>query len=130
APPPPPPTGREGFVFLESPRVRTLAYSGGAAVMRRACPPAHRNPNMKESTSAAASLERLPSGMPGLDKILGGGFFRAGVYIVQGMPGSGKTIFANQVCYSHVAAGGSAVYMTLLAESHARMLQHIRALSF
>jgi circadian clock protein KaiC len=85
---------------------------------------------MKESTSAAASLERLPSGIPGLDTILGGGFFRAGVYIVQGMPGSGKTIFANQVCYSHVAAGGSAVYMTLLAESHARMLQHIRALSF
>jgi len=82
------------------------------------------------SSTSAASLERLPSGIPGLDTILGGGFFRSGVYIVQGLPGSGKTIFANQICYSHVAAGGSAVYMTLLAESHARMLQHIRALSF
>jgi circadian clock protein KaiC len=85
---------------------------------------------MNEPTSAAAALERLPSGIPGLDTILGGGFFRAGVYIVQGMPGSGKTILANQISYSHIKAGGSAVYMTLLAESHARMLQHIRALSF
>lgn len=85
---------------------------------------------MISSPSAPSALERLPSGIPGLDTVLGGGFFRAGVYIVQGLPGSGKTIFANQICYSHVAAGGAAVYMTLLAESHARMLQHIRTLTF
>ncbi|HEV7915608.1 MAG TPA: ATPase domain-containing protein [Albitalea sp.] len=85
---------------------------------------------MNPSTSAPAVLERLPSGIPGLDVVLGGGFFRAGVYILQGLPGSGKTIFANQLCYSHVASGGTAVYMTLLAESHSRMLQHIRSLSF
>src|SRR2546423_12327110 len=85
---------------------------------------------MSSSASESSALERLPSRIPGLDTVLGGGFFRAGVYIVQGLPGSGKTIFANQICYSHVAAGGSAVYMTLLAESHASMLQHIRTLSF
>ena len=76
------------------------------------------------------ALERVPSRIPGLDVLLGGGFFRSGVYIVQGHPGSGKTILANQLCYSHVAHGGRAVYVTLLAESHARMLQHIRGLSF
>jgi len=85
---------------------------------------------MNSSASAPSVLERLPSGIPGLDVVLGGGFFRAGVYIVQGLPGSGKTIFANQLCYNHVASGGAAVYMTLLAESHSRMLQHIRSLSF
>jgi circadian clock protein KaiC len=83
---------------------------------------------MTEST--AQSLDRLPSGIPGLDTVLGGGFFRSGVYIVHGLPGSGKTILANQLCYSHVAAGGRAVYVTLLAESHARMLQHLRPLAF
>src|SRR5437763_14674829 len=83
---------------------------------------------MNSSASDSSALERLPSRIPGLDTVLGGGFFRAGVYIVQGLPGSGKTIFANQVCYGHVAAGGSAVYMTLLAEAHARMLQDIRTL--
>jgi circadian clock protein KaiC len=85
---------------------------------------------MNSSSSPPTMLERFPTGIPGLDVVLGGGFFRAGVYILQGLPGSGKTIFANQICYSHVAAGGSAVYMTLLAESHSRMLQHIRSLSF
>lgn len=85
---------------------------------------------MTSNPSAASALERFPSGIPGLDVVLGGGFFRAGVYILQGMPGSGKTILANQVCYSHVKAGGSAVYMTLLAESHSRMLQHIRSMSY
>lgn len=85
---------------------------------------------MTPSSSTASVLERFPSGIPGLDVVLGGGFFRAGVYILQGMPGSGKTILANQLCYSHVKGGGSAVYMTLLAESHSRMLQHIRSLSF
>lgn len=79
---------------------------------------------------ALPALDRLPSGIAGLDTILGGGFFRAGVYILHGLPGSGKTIFGNQLCYRHVAQGGRAVYVTLLAESHARMLQHIRSLSF
>lgn len=85
---------------------------------------------MNATPSALVALERMPSGIPGLDTVLGGGFFRSGVYIVHGLPGSGKTIFANQLCYRHVAAGGRAVYMTLLAESHARMLQHIRPLAF
>ncbi|CAG1018282.1 Circadian clock protein kinase KaiC [Burkholderiaceae bacterium] len=85
---------------------------------------------MNPSSSVPAALERLPSGIPGLDRVLGGGFFRSGVYILQGLPGSGKTILANQLCYHHVAGGGSAVYLTLLAESHSRMLQHIRTLGF
>ena len=61
---------------------------------------------MNATSSAPAALERLPSGIPGLDVVLGGGFFRSGVYIVHGLPGSGKTILANQLCYRHVAAGG------------------------
>jgi circadian clock protein KaiC len=77
-----------------------------------------------------APIERLRSAVPGLDQILGGGFFRSGVYIIQGLPGCGKTILANQVCYGHVAEGGSAVYVTLLAESHSRMIQHLSTLSF
>ena len=75
-------------------------------------------------------IERLRSAVPGLDQILGGGLFRTGVYIIQGLPGCGKTILANQICYGHVAEGGSAVYVTLLAESHSRMIQHLSTLSF
>lgn len=75
-------------------------------------------------------LQRVPSGIPGLDHVLNGGFLKGGVYIIQGVPGAGKTILANQSCFNHVAAGGRAAYVTLLAESHTRMLQHLSALSF
>jgi circadian clock protein KaiC len=47
-----------------------------------------------------------------------------------GPPGSGKTILANQIAFNRAAAGHSAVYVTLLAEAHARMLAHMRGFEF
>ncbi|HWL61555.1 MAG TPA: ATPase domain-containing protein [Steroidobacteraceae bacterium] len=81
-------------------------------------------------TNENLTLDRFPTGIEGLDIITNGGLLACGVYIVQGLPGSGKTILANQMCYAHIAAGGRAVYVTLLAESHTRMLQHLRPMSF
>ncbi|WP_431857544.1 RAD55 family ATPase [Azospirillum sp.] len=75
-------------------------------------------------------LDRVPTGIAGLDLVLQGGLLKGGVYIVQGVPGAGKTILANQMCFTHVAGGGRAAYVTLLAESHTRMLQHLRPLAF
>jgi circadian clock protein KaiC len=75
-------------------------------------------------------LTRVSTGVPGLDDILGGGLMKAGVYIVQGEPGAGKTVLANQICFHHVAHGGRVAYVTLLSESHARMVQHLETLSF
>ena len=74
--------------------------------------------------------ERRPTGVPGLDRILEGGLLVSGVYIVQGPPGAGKTILANQLCFNHAAAGQHAVYVTLLAESHSRMFAHLRRMAF
>ena len=74
--------------------------------------------------------ERVPTGIPELDEILLGGFLRDGIFLIEGDPGSGKTILGNQLCFNHVARGGHAVFMTLLAESHARMLMHIGDLEF
>jgi circadian clock protein KaiC len=68
--------------------------------------------------------------LPGLDTILRGGFLRGGVFIVQGSPGAGKTILGNQICFHHVAEGARALYVTLLAENHARMLLHVGQLGF
>jgi circadian clock protein KaiC len=75
-------------------------------------------------------LERVPTGIPGLDIVLRGGLLKAGIYILRGEPGTGKTIFGNQFCFNHAAAGHHAVYVTLLAETHDRMLQHMRTMSF
>ena len=81
-------------------------------------------------TTDTMHIDRVPTGIPGLDAVLRGGFLKGGVYIIQGTPGAGKTILANQVCFNHVASGGRAAYVTLLAESHTRMLQHLRPLAF
>ena len=75
-------------------------------------------------------LQRIPSGVLGLDAVLDGGFLQGGTYIVAGMPGTGKTILGNQICFHHVGQGGRVVYVTLLAETHGRMLAHLRGMSF
>jgi circadian clock protein KaiC len=81
-------------------------------------------------TTTAPEQRRLRSGIDGLDTILGGGFMLGGMYIVQGAPGAGKTILANQICFHHVAGGGKAMFVTLLAENHARMIGNLRQMSF
>jgi circadian clock protein KaiC len=73
---------------------------------------------------------RRPTGLSGLDRILEGGLLVSGVYIVQGPPGAGKTILANQLCFNHASTGGRSVYVTLLAESHSRMFSHLRRMAF
>jgi circadian clock protein KaiC len=75
-------------------------------------------------------LERMPSGVPGLDAIVRGGFIRGGLFIIQGPPGAGKTILGHQICFGHIGTGGRSLYVTLLAEDHARMLLHIGQLGF
>ena len=80
--------------------------------------------------SDSRALDRVDTGVPGFDTILNGGFFRGGVYIVEGTPGSGKTILANQICFHRASHGESTIYITLLAESHTRMISHLRGMSF
>jgi circadian clock protein KaiC len=75
-------------------------------------------------------MERIPTGIPGLDTILRGGFLKGGVYIIEGAPGSGKTILGNQIVFYRAACGDSTIYLTLLAESHTRMISHLREMAF
>jgi circadian clock protein KaiC len=72
----------------------------------------------------------LPSGIAGLDIILKGGFLRGGVHVIQGDPGTGKTILGDQLCFNHAARGGKALFVTLLTETHAQMLAHHSRLEF
>lgn len=51
-------------------------------------------------------------------------------YIVQGRPGSGKTIFANQIAFHHARSGGRVLFATLLSEPHERLFQFLSTLSF
>jgi KaiC len=64
--------------------------------------------------------------VPGLDTVLRGGFLRGG----QGSPGTGKTILASQIIYTHAAQGRRALFVTVLGENHGRMMQHLRPMRF
>jgi circadian clock protein KaiC len=80
--------------------------------------------------SAAEAQDRISTGVSGLDLLLGGGLVAGGVYLVMGRPGTGKTTLGNQACFSHVKNGQRAVYVTLLAETHARMLRNLTSMAF
>ena len=75
-------------------------------------------------------IERVHSLVPGLDAILGGGFLRGGLYMIQGAPGIGKTILASQIIYGQAAAGARALFVTVLGENHGRMMAHLRPMLF
>lgn len=62
--------------------------------------------------------------------LLKGGLVAGASYIVQGRPGSGKTILANQLGFNHVRNGGRVLVATLLSETHDRLFQYLSTLSF
>lgn len=74
--------------------------------------------------------QRLSSGIPGLDLVLGGGFFPRSIYIVNGRPGAGKTIFGSQICFHVAQSGERALFITLLAETHGHLLANLESLGF
>src|SRR6266581_3635491 len=48
-------------------------------------------------------LQRIPSGIPGFDQIVGGGLIRDRVYLLGGPAGAGKTIFSTQFLYNGIS---------------------------
>src|SRR5919202_6181511 len=71
-----------------------------------------------------------PTGVPGLDAILGGGMLRRGMVCVIGGPGTGKTVLAQQLAFAAAQAGQSALYFSGLSEPHERLIEHMRTFRF
>lgn len=59
-------------------------------------------------------LQRIPSGIPGFDQIVGGGLIRDRVYLLAGPAGAGKTIFSTQFLYNGISKyNENGVYVVL-----------------
>lgn len=63
--------------------------------------------------AALTSPERSPTGVPGLDEVMHGGFVAGRLYLVDGHPGSGKTTLGLQYLLEGLRAGERCVYVTL-----------------
>jgi circadian clock protein KaiC len=56
-------------------------------------------------------IERVPTGIPGLDRLIEGGFPKGRSILVTGEPGTGKTIFALQFLVEGLARGEKGIYV-------------------
>lgn len=57
---------------------------------------------------------RIPSGVPGFDELIEGGFIPGKAYLVTGPPGSGKTTFAMQFLAEGARNGERVAYISLV----------------
>ncbi|MHC1586282.1 MAG: KaiC domain-containing protein [Candidatus Hecatellaceae archaeon] len=59
------------------------------------------------------TIERVKTGIEGLDEILHGGIPKRNIVLLSGGPGTGKTILAQQFLYNGLLAGEPGVYVAL-----------------
>ena len=75
-------------------------------------------------------INKLPTGVPGLDDILGGGLPEYSFNILAGSPGCGKTTLAHQFVFANATPEHPAIYFTVLGEPALKMLRYQQQYSF
>src|SRR3984957_19406323 len=76
------------------------------------------------------AIQRLSTGVPGLDEILGGGLPEYSFNIIAGAPGGGKTTLAHQVMFANATPARPALYFTVLGEPAIKMLRYQQQFQF
>ena len=69
-------------------------------------------------------IQRLATGVPGLDELLGGGVPEFSFNLLAGTPGSGKTTMAHQIMFSLANPQRRALFFTVLGEPPLKMLRY------
>lgn len=62
-------------------------------------------------------IEKVPTGIPGLDKLIEGGLIKGSVNLLSGGTGTGKTIFCSQLLWNILQRGYNAIYICLEQDS-------------
>jgi circadian clock protein KaiC len=75
-------------------------------------------------------IRHLPTAVPGLDEILGGGLPEYSFNILAGAPGSGKTTLAHQIMFANAGPQCPALYFTVLGEPAIKMMRYQQQFTF
>ena len=90
---------------------QVIETKGAPAVARSHSRGKILKPQSMRSIAAEDSVRRLPTGITDLDAVLGGGILPAGVMLLAGQPGIGKSTLLMQVA-AHVAEQSSVLYVS------------------
>ena len=69
-------------------------------------------------------IRKLPSGVPGLDDVLGGGVPEFSFTLIAGGPGAGKTTLAHQLMFANATPERKAVYFSIIGEPPLKMFRY------
>ncbi len=75
-------------------------------------------------------ITRLPTGVTGLDEVLGGGLPEYAFNLIAGAPGTGKTTLAHQVMFALATPERPALHFTVLGEPPLKLLRYQQQFSF
>ncbi|MGO9208340.1 MAG: RAD55 family ATPase [Candidatus Limnocylindrales bacterium] len=75
-------------------------------------------------------MDRLLSGSARLDEVLGGGLPVNGINLISGLPGSGKTMLAEQYVFENATERRPAVYLATMSEPFDKMIRYGQELNF
>ncbi len=80
--------------------------------------------------SSKVAIQRLATGVPGLDEVLGGGLPEFSFNLIAGQPGCGKTTLAHQIMFALATPERPALYFTVLGEPPLKMLRYQQQFDF
>lgn len=83
-----------------------------------------------QNEAVVADQGLLTTGVPSLDLVLGGGIQRGSIVLFVGVPGSGKTILAQQIAHYRASLGDQVLFLIGFSETQDKLIAHSRGMEF
>lgn len=81
-------------------------------------------------TATKVRIHQLPTGVRGLDEIMGGGIPELSCNLIAGASGCGKTTLAHQIAFANATPKKPALYFTVVGEPALKMLRYQQQYTF
>jgi circadian clock protein KaiC len=81
-------------------------------------------------SATGEGLSRVTTGSAGADLILGGGFPANSINVIMGAPGTGKTLFAQQLALHNADGDRPILYLTTLSEPLTKVVTYLQQTAF